>query len=143
VPRVRANGVDLYYERDGGGRPLLWLNGSGSSIREAGLLLGPFRERMEVLVHDQRGLGESEVPPGPYSMADYAADALALLDAVGWETAAVAGISFGGMVAPENGKAIASRVPGADLQLFDGGHLFLVQDRAAVPAIVDFLTTEP
>ena len=33
--------------------------------------------------HDQRGLGRSAIPPGPYTMADYAADALGLLDTWG------------------------------------------------------------
>ena len=56
---------------------------------------------MQVLVHDQRGLGESSVPDGPYSMAQYASDGRALLAHVGWETCNVVGISFGGMVAQE------------------------------------------
>ena len=38
-------------------------------------MIEPFRARFEVLVHDQRGLGRTEIPPGPYSMKDYAADA--------------------------------------------------------------------
>ena len=57
--------------------------------------------RVEVLVHDQRGLGRTEIPPGPYSMRDYAADALALMDEVGWSSCRVIGVSFGGMVAQE------------------------------------------
>ena len=57
--------------------------------------------RVEVLVHDQRGLGRTEIPPGPYSMRDYAADALALMDEVGWSSCVVIGVSFGGMVAQE------------------------------------------
>ena len=256
MPTVRANGIDVHYERFGEGPPLLWCNGSGSTVADTAPLLAPYAERFELLVHDQRGLGRTEVPPGPYSMADYAADALALLDAVGWDRPRVLGISFGGMVAqemavtaperiarlallctspggeggssyplhdlpglppaeragtharlldtrfddawlaehprdkavvdlmtarpdptegawlqlmarrdhdvwdrlpnvtcptlvasgrydgiapPENGKAIASRIPGARLELYDGGHLFIVQDRAAVPDIIDFL----
>lgn len=38
-----------------------------------------------------------------------------------------------------NSEAIASRIPGATLQVFDGGHLFLLQDRTAWPAIIDWL----
>jgi len=101
VPHAPANGIDLFYERWGAGPPLLFLNGSGSSIATSELLIKAFTNDFEVLVHDQRGLGESEIPPGPYSMADYAADAAALLDEIGWERARVIGVSFGGMVAQE------------------------------------------
>lgn len=52
-------------------------------------------------VHDQRGLGKSEIPEGPYSMADYAADGAALLDDLGWSRCAIVGFSFGGMVAQD------------------------------------------
>jgi len=101
VPHAPANGIDLFYERWGAGPPLLFLNGSGSSIATSELLIKVFTNDFEVLVHDQRGLGGSEIPPGPYSMADYAADAAALLDEIGWERARVVGVSFGGMVAQE------------------------------------------
>jgi 3-oxoadipate enol-lactonase len=62
---------------------------------------GPIAAAFEALIYDQRGLGQSEVPEGPYSMAQYADDAAALLDAVGWDDCLVFGASFGGMVAQE------------------------------------------
>ena len=101
MPSAVVNGIELYYERSGRGPRLLFLNGSGSSIATSELLIKLFTSDFEVLVHDQRGLGASEIPPGPYSMADYAADAAALLDHVEWERANVVGVSFGGMVAQE------------------------------------------
>jgi pimeloyl-ACP methyl ester carboxylesterase len=63
-----------------------------------------------VLAHDQRGLGETSIPDGPYTMAQYAQDGAALLDHVGWETCAVVGISFGGMVAQEFAVSYPQRV---------------------------------
>ena len=89
---------------------MLFLNGSGSTLEEAALILEVLASRCEVLAHDQRGLGRTTIPPGPYSMADYAADALALLDHVGWERARVVGISFGGMVAQELAVTVPERV---------------------------------
>lgn len=50
-------------------------------------------------MYDQRGLGQSGKPDQDYTMADYADDCVALMDAVGWDRADVMGISFGGMVA--------------------------------------------
>jgi len=101
VSTSQANGIDIYYEHHGAGPRLLFLNGSGATLETSALLIRPFTEHFEVIAHDQRGLGRTSAPPGPYSMADYAADASALLDAVGWESCRVVGVSFGGMVAQE------------------------------------------
>jgi 3-oxoadipate enol-lactonase len=67
-------------------------------------------KNFEVVAHDQRGLGQTEIPPGPYEMADYAADAAALLDAVGWDSCRMVGTSFGGMVAQEFAVTSPERV---------------------------------
>jgi pimeloyl-ACP methyl ester carboxylesterase len=68
------------------------------------------RQHFDVLAHDQRGLGRTTIPPGPYTMADYAADAAGLLDHVGWDRCAVIGVSFGGMVAQEFAVTFPTRV---------------------------------
>jgi pimeloyl-ACP methyl ester carboxylesterase len=93
--------VELYWERRGEGPRLLFLNGSGATIESSAPLIDAFAGHFEVLVHDQRGLGQSTVPESQPTMADFARDASALLDHLGWEQASVFGISFGGMVAQE------------------------------------------
>src|SRR5204863_8799925 len=93
-----ANGIDLSFQRCGVGPRLVFLNGSGSSIATSELLIKLFTNDFDVIAHDQRGLGKSAIPPGPYTMAEYAADAVAVLDHVGWERTRVVGVSFGGMV---------------------------------------------
>ncbi len=98
---VQANGIELFHQIEGEGPPLLFCNGSGATLESAALVVAAIGEGFTLLAHDQRGLGKTEIPPGPYSMADYAADALALLDAVGWERCRLVGMSFGGMVAQE------------------------------------------
>ncbi|MDQ1474988.1 MAG: hypothetical protein QOE62_217 [Actinomycetota bacterium] len=110
IPTISANGIDLYYERRGTGPRLLFLNGSGATLASSSLLLDPFTARFDVVAHDQRGLGNTEVPAGPYTMSDYAADATALLDAVGWDRCRVVGVSFGGMVAQELAVTAPERV---------------------------------
>ena len=65
------------------------------------MMVDGWAKSFDVVALDQRGLGQTEIPPGPYEMADYAADAAALLDHVGWDSCRVVGISFGGMVAQE------------------------------------------
>ena len=69
---------------------------------------GPLRERLaqryRVLSFDNRGIGESEIPPGPYTVEELAADAVGVLDEAGVERAHVIGASLGGFVA----QAVAS-----------------------------------
>jgi len=261
MPRVHANGLSIHYEIAGAGPRLLFISGTGSDLRNRpNVFDSPLAGAFEILAYDQRGLGQTDVPAGPYSMADYGDDAAALLDALGWGPVPVIGVSFGGMVAQElvlrhpqrvselvlcctsaggaggasyplhelatlpeaermvrqleisdlrldaawraanperlerllemaragqradrnetgaalqlaaraghdtwtrlpqiavpvlvaggrhdglapvaNVTALAGRIPGAALQLFDGGHLFMIQDRTAYPAIIDWL----
>ncbi len=110
MPHASVNGIELYYERFGDGAPLLFLNGSTATLATTRPMVEVFGSRFGVVAHDQRGLGRTSVPPGPYTMADYAADALALLDHVGWSSCRVVGVSFGGMVAQELAVTAPERV---------------------------------
>lgn len=263
MAQTRAGDIDIYYERQGEGPRLLFISGTGGDLRnKPNQFDGPLPKRFDLLSYDQRGLGQTSKPDQPYSMAGYADDAAALMDALGWESALVLGVSFGGMVAqelvlrhparverlvlactspggeggasypfldidhmertararlligvsdtrrdaawaaahpdqyeafvamgaadpyaaepghrmgarrqlearaahdtfarlpqiacpvmiaagtfdgvalPSAQHAMAARIPGAQLKFFDGGHLFMIQDRAAMPAIADFL----
>ena len=68
------------------------------------------RAHFDVVLFDNRGIGESDVPPGPYTAAELAEDALAVLDEAGVERAHVVGTSLGGMVAQELALARPERV---------------------------------
>jgi 3-oxoadipate enol-lactonase len=98
---ARINGIDVYYERRGSGPRLLFINGSGSTLETVRPLLDVYADHFDVLAHDQRGLGRTGIPAGPYSMADYARDAADLAAHVGWDSYRLIGASFGGMVAQE------------------------------------------
>ncbi len=96
------NGCDFNYDIRGTEGPhAIFFNGSGASIETTGPLINALAKTMQVAVHDQRGLGASSVPDGPYTMAQYADDGAALLRHIGWNKCVVIGISFGGMVAQE------------------------------------------
>jgi len=101
MPTARIDGVDLAYERAGTGPRVLFCNGSGATLAGARPLVSLIGNGVDLLAYDQRGLGASGPAPAPYGMDRLAADAVGLLDAVGWDTAAVVGVSFGGMVAQE------------------------------------------
>ena len=52
----------------------------------------------------------------------------------------VAGGRYDGIALPVTQEKMAARIPGAKLQFFEGGHLFMIQDRTAIPAMAAFLT---
>jgi 3-oxoadipate enol-lactonase len=94
--------VTVYFEQSGEGEQLLFISGTGGDLRnKPSVFDGPLGRHFDVLAYDQRGLGRSSVPEGPYSMADYGGDAAVLLDELGWTSCLVVGVSFGGMVAQE------------------------------------------
>jgi pimeloyl-ACP methyl ester carboxylesterase len=138
VPLV--NGIDIHLEvrGDESAPRTLFLNGSGATLASSGLLVDVFARRLQVACHDQRGLGRTESPPTPWSMADYAADALAVLDHLGWDTAGVVGISFGGMVAQELAVTAPERVERLALVCTspggDGGSSYPLHDLVGLPA---------
>ena len=102
MPYIQTPKLQLYYERVGAGDPLLFISGTGADLRnKPNFLDGPATKVFDTLAYDQRGLGQSDKPSITYSMADYADDAAALLDAIGWDQAHIIGVSFGGMVAQE------------------------------------------
>lgn len=102
MPFFEGKDITLFYERTGEGEPVLFFNGTGGDLRvRPNMLDGPIAKNFDLLVHDQRGLGQSAIPEGPYTMADYADDGARILDHIGWESCHVIGVSFGGMVAQE------------------------------------------
>ena len=102
MPFGKIGELTFYYERAGAGAPLLFISGSGADLRiKPNQMDGPLPKAFDVLSYDQRGLGQTSKPDVPYSMADYADDAARLMDFVGWKSAKVIGVSFGGMVAQE------------------------------------------
>ena len=110
MPMFASHDISINYQVSGSGPQVLFFNGSGATLQSSELLIRSLSKECEVLAHDQRGLGRTSIPEGPYSMAQYAADAAALLDHVGWKTCVIVGISFGGMVAQEFAVTFPERV---------------------------------
>jgi 3-oxoadipate enol-lactonase len=110
MPTEHLNGIDIYYERSGEGPRLLFINGSGATLTGSGPLFGVYGKHFDLLAYDQRGLGKTTIPEGPYTMAQYAADAAAIAEAIGWARYRVVGTSFGGMVAQELAVTFPDRI---------------------------------
>ena len=101
MPYVESSGARIYWEERGSGEPLLMIMGLGYSLEMWGRVVPGLAEHYRVIVFDNRGVGRSDVPPGPYAIADMAADAEAVMRAAGLERAHVLGVSMGGMIAQE------------------------------------------
>jgi len=102
--------VKIAWERRGSGPPLLLIHGLGYARWGWEPVLEPLARSFDVLLFDNRGIGESDAPPGPYTAAQMAEDAGQVLDEAGVARAHVLGTSLGGMVAQELALAHPGRV---------------------------------
>lgn len=98
MPRIKINGINTYYEITGSGEPLVFIHGLGSSTLDWEQQVEFFSRKYQVITYDLRGHGQSDKPAGPYTIKLFAADAAALLQALGIRTAHIGGISLGGMI---------------------------------------------
>jgi len=112
MPHADAGGARIYFETHGSGEPLLLISGFGSNATVYWANVPQLAERFRVIAMDPRGSGRSDVPPGPYTMAQLADDCAAVLDAAEADAAHVLGTSMGGMVAQHVALLHAERVRG-------------------------------
>jgi len=101
MPQVKINDINLYYEVHGEGEPLLLIYGLAGRSAGFARQIPALSERFRVITFDNRGVGETDQPEEPYSIAQMADDAAGLLDALRLESAHVFGVSMGGMIAQE------------------------------------------
>jgi pimeloyl-ACP methyl ester carboxylesterase len=102
--------VRIAWESQGEGAPVLLMHGLGYTREGWGPLRGLLAQRYRVLSYDNRGIGESEIPPGPYTVEELAADAVGVLDSALVERAHVIGASLGGFAAQVVASEWADRV---------------------------------
>jgi 3-oxoadipate enol-lactonase len=98
---VENQGTKIYWDEQGHGAPLLLIMGLGYAAAMWYRARPALAQRYRTIAFDNRGVGLSDVPPGPYSIATMASDAAAVLDAAGVTLAHVFGVSMGGMIAQE------------------------------------------
>jgi pimeloyl-ACP methyl ester carboxylesterase len=99
---AEVGGAQISYERSGSGEPLLLIMGMSGTARHWGdPFLDALRRDFDVIVFDHRGVGASTPLAGLITISEMARDATGLLDSLGIESAHVAGVSMGGMIAQE------------------------------------------
>lgn len=111
MPYARNDDVELYYQDEGTGRPLLLIHGHTLDHRVWDLIApGLHQSGFRLIRPDLRGHGKSTRPDRGYHVSHHAADMTTLLDAVGVDRAAVVGYSLGGGVALEMALTEPQRV---------------------------------
>lgn len=108
--KADSNGVAIAWSETGQGPPVLLIHGLGYGRWGWEPLAPLLATHFRVIEFDNRGIGESDVPPGPYSARQMMADAVAVLDAAGVGSTHVIGTSLGGMIAQELAAAHPDRV---------------------------------
>ena len=101
MPILDRGDARIWWEAEGEGEPLLLIQGLGYPSDMWYRLLPELTTRFRTIRFDNRGVGRTGVPPGPYPIDVMAADALAVLTAAGEESAHVLGVSMGGFIAQE------------------------------------------
>jgi len=101
MPKASINGIDLYYEVQGTGAPVLLIAGFTADHMSWLLQVPAVAQEFQCISYDNRGTGQSTVPEGPYTIRQMADDAVALLDHLGISKAHVVGHSMGGAIGQE------------------------------------------
>jgi pimeloyl-ACP methyl ester carboxylesterase len=110
MPSTGANGVEVWFDQEGDGDDVLFISGLADEgacwvDQVAGL-----KDRYRLTTFDNRGVGRSSTPDGPFQIADFAADTIALMDTLGLARPHVVGSSMGGAIAQELALAHPDRV---------------------------------
>ena len=115
MPTAHVNGVNINYELEGDGERVVVLVNGLADDRTTWLFQTPalVEAGYRVLTYDNRGIGSSDAPPGPYTTRLMAEDGIALVRELGIEKHHLLGVSMGGMIAQEWVLTDPSRVRSA------------------------------
>lgn len=143
MPKIFANGINIEYEVQGEGTPLILISGLGYPAWQWHRMLPYLVKHFKVITFDNRGVGESDKPVGPYTAGLLAADTAGLLDALGIESAVVMGHSMGGFIAQEIALSFPSKVSKLVLSStnFGGPHHVPVTQEAMM--VLSDMTSDP
>jgi len=104
MPRIEiSTGIALHYEWHGGcdGPPVVFIRGTGADSSRWLPQVKEYKEKYRTLIFDNRGVGKSDSPDGPYTVSMMAEDTVALLDALNVDTCHLSGLSLGAAIAAQ------------------------------------------
>ncbi|MDO6437776.1 alpha/beta hydrolase [Cyclobacterium sp. 1_MG-2023] len=101
MPFIKTNGINLYYEEHGEGDPLLLIMGITAPGAVWEKHLNYWKQFFRCIIVDNRGVGQSDKPAGPYTSSQMADDCAGLLQHLELKNVRVAGVSMGSIIAQE------------------------------------------
>ena len=101
MPKANVNGININYKVQGQGEPLIMISGLNSDHSSWKSQTGLFKKYFRTITFDNRGVGKSDKPAGPYTIKMMTDDTIGLMDHLNIEKAHVLGVSMGGMIAQE------------------------------------------
>jgi len=107
---LEFQGCHLAWRIDGAGPPLVMIQGVGACGTSPNPQIAILKQQYACLSFDNRGIGASQPSPESLTVEQMAADALALMDRAGWESAHIVGHSLGGLIALQLALTAKSRV---------------------------------
>lgn len=110
MPYAINEGATLYWEEHGAGPPVVLIMGLSFTLEMWFRVLPALASSYRVILFDNRGMGRSNVPRGPYSIRQMARDTTAVMDAAGVNSAHLIGASMGGIIAQELALSFPQRV---------------------------------
>ena len=110
MPRAKVGALEISYDVDGAGDPVLMLMGLGGTHHGWDLVRSDCARRHRLVLVDNRDAGESHEASAAYGLGEMAGDALAVMDHLGIERFHVVGASMGGAIAQHLALQAPSRV---------------------------------
>jgi pimeloyl-ACP methyl ester carboxylesterase len=100
MPLAPSDDAKIYYERhgDGDGPPVVFIRGTGGDGTRWMPQIEAYKMHVPCVIFDGRGVGKSDTTPPPYTVAQMAADTIAVLDHLGLESVHISGSSLGGAI---------------------------------------------
>jgi len=98
VPTIDIDGVNLHYDIEGEGPPLLLIAGLGANASAWATIRPRLTAEFTCITFDNRGVGRSDAPPGPYTIEQMADDTAGLIRRLGFDQVMAVGWSLGGSV---------------------------------------------
>jgi 3-oxoadipate enol-lactonase len=143
MPTIPANGIKVHYEIHGEGTPLVLIAGLGYPAWQWQRMIPYLSQQIKVIAFDNRGVGETDKPPGRYTAGLLAADTVALMDGLKIESAVIMGHSMGGFIAQELALTYPQRVSKLILSAtnFGGPHHVPVTPEAML--VLSDMTSDP
>lgn len=147
MPKIKINDISMYYEIHGDGEPLIFVSGFGADHLGWTPILDKFINNYQVILLDNRGAGQTDVPKGPYTIAQMAKDVADLCGILNIKKAHFVGNSMGGYIVQTLAYTYPSLIKSivisnsamqtlSSFHIYVSAHLALMKDKAPIETLM-------